>query len=166
MSMTTIKKLSFAGVLLLGTAGIAAAAPAIVESDLNLRAGPSTGYGVVAVMPGGASVDVLNCTGSWCRVGFGGTVGYASRSYLDVGGAAYAAPVYAAPVYGPVYEEPYYRAPYYAGPAFGVGIHIGGGGHHWRGGGHHWRGGGHHGGGSHHGGGHHDGGHHGGWHHH
>lgn len=141
--MTIIKKVSLAGALLLGTAGIAAAAPATVVSDLNLRAGPGTNYSVVAVLPGGTGVDLRDCSGNWCRVAAGGYSGYASRSYLDVGGGTYAA----APVYGPVYEEPYYGGPYYAGyggPIFGFGF---GGWHHgWRGGG--WHGGwhGHHGG--------------------
>jgi len=44
---------------------------AVVQSDLNLRGGPGTGYGVVAVMPTGARVEVLGCAGAWCRVAYG-----------------------------------------------------------------------------------------------
>lgn len=94
-----LKHFSLAAGVLLGSAGVAAAAPAMVTGDLNLRSGPSTGYGVIDTMPAGATVNVLGCRGSWCRVAWGGTVGYASRSYLDRAGSAYAAapPVYVAP---------------------------------------------------------------------
>lgn len=77
-----------AGVLAL-SAGAAAAAT--VTNDLNLRSGPGTGYRVITAMPAGANVDVLNCNGSWCRVEWRGTVGYASASYLAGGGSGYAA---------------------------------------------------------------------------
>ena len=43
--------------------GIAAAAPAVTETDLNMRSGPGTGYGVVTVIPDGATVDVAGCSG-------------------------------------------------------------------------------------------------------
>jgi uncharacterized protein YraI len=120
----------FGGLLLI--AGASAANAAVVSGDLNLRSGPGTGYRVIDTMPAGSYVDVLGCTGSWCRVQFGGAVGYASASYLG-GGASYAA----APVY---VEPPIYGGPYYAGPAFGFGIGFGprwgwGGHHRW----HHYR---------------------------
>jgi uncharacterized protein YraI len=80
-------------------AGAGLASAAVVENDLNLRSGPGTGYRVIDVMPAGAYARVLSCGGSWCRVAYGGTIGYASASYLG-GGGAYAAappPVYVAP---------------------------------------------------------------------
>ena len=87
------------GALLLGSAGVASAA--VVEGDLNLRTGPSTSYSIIDTMPAGANVDILSCTGSWCRVAFRGIEGYASASYLGGGGggAVYAAapPVVVAP---------------------------------------------------------------------
>ncbi|MFN3658572.1 MAG: SH3 domain-containing protein [Pseudolabrys sp.] len=95
-----IKQFSLAAGFVLASAGIAAAAPAMVTGDLNLRSGPGTGYSVIDTMPAGAAVNVLGCRGSWCRVGWGGTVGYASASYLGLGGPVYAAappPVYVAP---------------------------------------------------------------------
>lgn len=92
-----LKTLSLAAGALLISSGIAAAA--VVSNDLNLRSGPGTGYRVVDTMPAGAYVNVLGCTGSWCRVNFQGRTGYASANYLDGGGrGAYAAaPVYVAP---------------------------------------------------------------------
>jgi uncharacterized protein YraI len=97
--MTIIKTGFLAASLLAGSAALASAAPAVVSNDLNLRAGPGTGYGVVAVMPAGSTVDTIGCTGNWCRVSYGGVVGYASASYLDGRGAYAAAPraVYVAP---------------------------------------------------------------------
>jgi uncharacterized protein YraI len=107
----------FGGLLMF--AGVGAANAAIVTGDLNLRSGPGTGYRVVDVMPEGAYVNVLGCTGSWCEVAFRGITGYASASYLGGGGEAYAAapPVYVAP--------PIYRRPYYARPAVGFGFGFG-----------------------------------------
>ncbi len=93
-----IRHLALAAGFLLISAGAAAAAPALVTSDLNLRRGPGTNFGVLTVLPGGATVNVLDCGGGWCEVAWRGGAGYASRSYLDLGGRAYAAPpVYVAP---------------------------------------------------------------------
>jgi uncharacterized protein YraI len=127
----SLKHLSLAAGLLIASAGAAAAAPAAVTGDLNLRSGPGTGYAVVGTMPAGATVDVRDCNGAWCRVAWGNAVGFASRSYLDVGGPVYAA----APP--PVVVGP---------PVFGFGVGWGGGWHRgWHGGGWHhgWHGGGH-----------------------
>ncbi|MGN6462000.1 MAG: SH3 domain-containing protein [Pseudolabrys sp.] len=74
-----------AGALLLAGAsviGANAADAATVRAELNLRAGPGTGYGVVAVMPAGAEVDVRGCSGAWCRVAWGSAEGYANADYL------------------------------------------------------------------------------------
>lgn len=95
-----LKHFSLAVGVLLASAGAAVAAPAVVTGDLNLRSGPGTGYRVIDTMPAGATVNVRGCSGSWCRVAWGGTVGYASASYLGLGGPVYAAappPVYVAP---------------------------------------------------------------------
>jgi uncharacterized protein YraI len=71
-------------VLLLGlSAGSAAAEPAVIESKLNLRAGPGPAFAVIAIMPPGARVEVKRCREDWCRVVFQRVVGYASRAYLD-----------------------------------------------------------------------------------
>jgi hypothetical protein len=160
-----------AGALML-SAGAASAAT--VANDLNLRAGPGTSYSVIAALPAGADVDVLNCTGNWCQVNWQGTVGFASASYLDEDGD------YAAS--SAIYSDPLYDYDYaFAGPrfyGFHHGYHVGfHGGYHggfhggYHGGGFHggFHGGGFHGGGFHgggfHGGGFHGGGFHGGGHH-
>ena len=92
--MTLMSKLmTGAGALALST-GFAAAAPAVVESDLNLRAGPGVEFPVVAAMPGGATVNVMGCQASWCQVAFGGTTGWASQAYLGMGGGVAAGPAY------------------------------------------------------------------------
>lgn len=62
--------------------GAAFAYPAYVTNDLNLRAGPSTSYRVIATMPRGSTVDVLGCSGRWCEVEWRGRIGFASGSYL------------------------------------------------------------------------------------
>jgi uncharacterized protein YraI len=119
-----IKLLSAASVLLL-SAGAASAAPATVGSAVNMRSGPGTQYEVVATIPGGATVDVAGCTGSWCQVSFNGESGFANRSYLAMGGepsAAVVTPGYAyddAPLYaGDYYDDGY---PYGPGARFLVG---------------------------------------------
>jgi uncharacterized protein YraI len=125
-----------AGGLLMLSAGAAAAAPATVAADVNLRNGPGTGYGVIGVLPAGSTVNVVNCGGGWCRVATGAGTGYASSSYLDISGGAYA---YEPPA---VVVEPDYGYDYGPawgpgwGPGFGFGFGFGGGWHH---GGHgHW----------------------------
>jgi hypothetical protein len=130
-----------------------AASAATVTNTVNLRAGPGTSYSVIDTLPAGADVDVLNCTGNWCRVSWDGAVGFASASYLDDAGTYEASPVYAQPIY---YDYAF------GGPRF-YGFHRGYYGFHgFRGGFHH---GGFHGGfhgGGFHGGGFHGGGHYGG----
>jgi uncharacterized protein YraI len=127
----TKTKLLAAGAALILSGSIAAAAPATVSADLNMRAGPGTEYGVVATIPAGATVDVGGCTGSWCAVSFRGESGYASASYLS-GGAPSAAvvvpgyddgPDYA---YSDDYDDSYSYGPsigFYAGPRFRHGWH-------------------------------------------
>lgn len=71
-----------AAVLVPGVAS--AAANAIVTTDLNMRAGPSTGYERVATIPGGGNVVVHGCaTGfSWCDITWAGARGWVSSNYL------------------------------------------------------------------------------------
>jgi len=102
-------KTALFGVLLAAlSGGVAAAAPATVVTDLNVRSGPGTGYQVIDTLPAGSSVDAVNCNGSWCQVGGGGFV---SASYLDFGGARYSAPVYVAPPPAVVVAPPVFAAP-------------------------------------------------------
>jgi uncharacterized protein YraI len=129
-----LRHFALAAGLLLASVSIAAANT--VTNPLNLRSGPGTGYRVIATMPPGSHVDVLECGAGWCRVAWRGIEGFASASYLAPGGGAY---VYAP---GPYYD---YGPPYYAyapGPAVGFSFGFGGGGwgHGWHGG-HSWHGG-------------------------
>jgi len=120
----TSKLMTGAGVLALST-GFAAAAPALVQNDLNLRAGPGVEFPVVAAMPAGTTVNVMGCQASWCQVAFGGTAGWANRAFLGLGGGAVAGAVAVAPRYG-TYESYGYGG--YA-PAYGYdeGTYVSGG---------------------------------------
>jgi hypothetical protein len=122
-----IGKGALVGSFLIASVAVATAAPAVVTGDLNLRAGPGTGYGVMTVLPAGATVDAWRCSGNWCRVDYAGYSGFASASYLDIGGYAAAPPP-------AVYVGPRILRPrvYWGGPRWRHHRH-----HHWR---HrHWR---------------------------
>ena len=121
-----IKHLALAAGLFLASAGVASAAPALVTGDVNLRSGPGTHFGVLTVLPGGATVNVVGCASGWCRIAWRGGYGFASSGYLDFGG-------------GPVYGGPVYVAPR---PVVTFG--FGWGGPRWYGGWHHGRHGGYH----------------------
>ena len=86
--MTPMKQTLVAGGILWLSCGSASAAPAIASEDLNLRAGAGSQYGVVAVIPGGATVDARGCGGGWCRVSYAGRSGFARRDFLAFGGRA------------------------------------------------------------------------------
>ncbi len=76
---------AFALVAAIAAPGLAqAAANAIATADVNLRAGPSTGYPVVDVVDGGNNVTVYGCLedGSWCDVSYHGARGWISANYL------------------------------------------------------------------------------------
>ncbi|AVO44279.1 SH3 domain-containing protein [Phreatobacter cathodiphilus] len=112
----------------------ALARPAMVETDLNVRAGQGTSHPVISVLPEGTVVDVRGCGDGWCYVPELG--GYASASYLQPvrGGAMrpqrrapYAGPM----AYDPVWRDGYYDDPYVHGGGIGFsfgtpGVHIGG----------------------------------------
>jgi uncharacterized protein YraI len=107
-TMTNPKKLICAVSLLMLSAGVAGAATAQVETDLNVRAGQGTAHPVIAVMPAGQTVEVSGCGDGWCYVHDYG--GYASATYLDTYSTAYVVPaappaVYVAPR---VYHDDYY----------------------------------------------------------
>lgn len=80
----TQKKLVAAAAFLVAGASAAAAYPATVTANLNVRSGPGTGYAVIDNLPAGSVVDIAGCTGNWCEIS--GT-GWASASYLATGGA-------------------------------------------------------------------------------
>ncbi|MGR6465938.1 SH3 domain-containing protein [Rhizobium sp. PAMB 3182] len=83
-----IRTLAVASALCLGFS--AAAASAATQSHtlatVNLRAGPSTAYPVIKVMPVGAPIVTFGCLAnySWCDVGYAGNRGWVSAKYIQV----------------------------------------------------------------------------------
>lgn len=72
----------------------AQAAPGTVTSNVNVRSGPGTGYGVVDTLLRGQQVDVQQCQGSWCYVEKPGPDGWVSANYISrSGGGTTATPV-------------------------------------------------------------------------
>ncbi|WP_108396587.1 SH3 domain-containing protein [Devosia submarina] len=62
------------------------AAPGVVTSNINVRSGPGTNYGVVDTVRRGTQVDVQQCQGSWCFISKPGPDGWVSATYLSAGG--------------------------------------------------------------------------------
>lgn len=56
--------------------------PAQATVALNVRSGPSTGYGVVDVLYQGEPVNVSSCSAGWCAISHNGPDGYVSGRYL------------------------------------------------------------------------------------
>ena len=117
-----MKLLALAGGLLLASAGAASAAPGHTTTDLNLRSGPGTSYGIVDTMPEGARVNIRSCAGSWCRVDFHGTMGYAAENLLSGTRNTYAYRTYRSRyAYAPSYAyvaRPSYGGGYGWGPGY------------------------------------------------
>lgn len=111
------------GALLTLSAASAAAAPAYVLSNVNLRSGPATTNDVVVLIPAGSVVDATNCTDGWCAVTWKDKSGFAIQTALDMSGRPH--PSYGAPGrYGPpgyVQGPPEYGPPppVYYGPPYG-----------------------------------------------
>jgi uncharacterized protein YraI len=67
--------------------GDAVVTSATVTTALNLRTGPGTGYQVVLVMPGGASVEVMgDPQNGFYPLRYNGTKGWAAGDWLSIGG--------------------------------------------------------------------------------
>jgi uncharacterized protein YraI len=99
--------------LFLASAGAAAAFPATVTTDLNVRSGPGTGYSVVDSLQAGDTVEVVERSGSWYQLADGG---WASAGYLDADGSVAVDPGYAVVDYPSYYGTPafYYGSdPYF-----------------------------------------------------
>lgn len=62
------------------------AAPGTVTSNINVRSGPGTSYGVVDTVARGTQVDVQQCQGSWCYISKPGPDGWVSSTYLAASG--------------------------------------------------------------------------------
>lgn len=73
----------------LATTAAASAAPAFATSNVNVRSGPGTGYGIVDALRRGERVDVQYCRGSWCFVQKRGPDGWVSANYLSSGGGGW-----------------------------------------------------------------------------
>lgn len=111
------RSLLIAGAVLAFSATVAVARPALVVTDVNLRAGPTTASPSYGIIPGGTTVDIRNCGGGWCEAYFGGRRGFIASQYLDGGGPP---PVMRVappppPMYGAPPPPPYYypRRPRY-----------------------------------------------------
>lgn len=72
----------------------------VFDGRLNLRSGPGTSYGVVAVLPNGAAVQLTGeVSGEFSRLTWNGTTGWAATAHLtaDGGGSAQPDPVQTEP---------------------------------------------------------------------
>jgi uncharacterized protein YraI len=121
-----VARMTGAAALLALSTGIAAAVPAPVERTANVRAGPGTGYPVVATLRRGTVVDVEGCTGGWCVVDWSGGQGYMARSVLALGDAPPAVAVVPGPTYyqGPSYYYDDYPGFDYPGYALAPGVAV------------------------------------------
>ncbi|MCC6948747.1 MAG: hypothetical protein IT539_13350 [Bradyrhizobiaceae bacterium] len=119
--MVAVRASLISAALLVAATGPASAqtGPALVLSDLNLRAAPTTASPSLGVIPGGSTIDAGPCSYGWCQAFLGGQAGFVSESYLDFGGPrprVYGAPpppppaVYGPPpvIYGPPPPPPYW----------------------------------------------------------
>jgi uncharacterized protein YraI len=104
------------------SSGLALAAPAVLETNAKVRSGPGTQYQALTVLPGGTTVDVMDCSARWCAVAYGQRQGYVARSLLDV--AESDAVVQAPPAYAAYPAARYSTYPslgysaYYVGPIY------------------------------------------------
>jgi len=105
--------LGLAVALVLGGSAAALAAPAVVDSPLNVRSGPGTQYRSVDVAQRGEVVDVDHCRGSWCRIERRGPDGWVSANYLSRGGGYYDDRRYDEPIYIERPRRRYVRPPFY-----------------------------------------------------
>jgi len=78
-------KIAAAGLFMLAPV-IAQAAEGYSTANVNMRAGPSTRYPAVAVIPAGSSVEIRGCLSdlNWCDVEFYGGRGWVSGQYVQV----------------------------------------------------------------------------------
>lgn len=77
-------KVAVAGLFVLAPV-IAQAAEGYSTANVNMRAGPSTRYPAVAVIPAGSSVEIRGCLSevNWCDVEFYGGRGWVSGQYVQ-----------------------------------------------------------------------------------
>lgn len=75
--------------LLAGAVG-AAAAPASVSTNVNVRSGPSTQHPVVGSLFANNTVDVGQCSAGWCQITSAGISGWVSSDFVVIGRQAQA----------------------------------------------------------------------------
>ena len=63
-----------------------ASAEGFTTTDVNMRAGPSTEYPRIIVLPRGAPVEIYGCVRSytWCDVGYYDERGWVSSRYINI----------------------------------------------------------------------------------
>jgi Bacterial SH3 domain len=81
-----LARLAASAAFLMLSAEIAAAKPATVVSEVNLRKGPGTENEVITLIPKGSTVEVGTCTNGWCQVSFNGQDGFSIATNLGLGG--------------------------------------------------------------------------------
>ncbi len=123
------KRIFLALAILAGAASAASAATgAEATGNVNLRAGPSTGYPVVAMVPAGAAIATYGCLAgyTWCDIGFAGYRGWVSARYIQI--VYQGAPVVLTPVVAPRigivvvgFNQSYWNAHYAAYPWYARG---------------------------------------------
>lgn len=128
-----LKKSLFALGILAGASSVAAAATvAVATGNVNLRAGPSTAYPVVTVVPVGARIATYGClTGySWCDITFGSYRGWVAANYIQI--VYQGAPVVLTPAVAPAagvtvvaYNRAYWDRYYAAYPWYRNWAHYG-----------------------------------------
>jgi hypothetical protein len=76
-----------AAILTTLSVGCAAAKPATVAAEVNLRKGPGTDSEILTLIPKGTTVEVGTCTNGWCQVTWNGMDGYSIATNLGLGAA-------------------------------------------------------------------------------
>jgi uncharacterized protein YraI len=106
------------------------AANAATTAELNMRAGPSVSFPVVAQLPEGAPVEIYGCVkdGSWCDTAWASERGWVAGAYLSsiYRGAPVSVAVYAPQIGYPVvvYDQTAYWNRYYVGRPWYGGRHL------------------------------------------
>ncbi|MFD0987621.1 SH3 domain-containing protein [Methyloligella solikamskensis] len=103
--MRAIATFCLAAIALIAMSGAASAAPALVTTNLNVRAAPTTGSPIIGSLPGGTTVDALNCNFGWCEA----AGGYVAEMYLDFDAVGYG---YSSPGYNDYPSYDYGYVPY------------------------------------------------------
>lgn len=122
-----LKRLLMILVVLTGGASAASAATvSVATANVNLRAGPSTSYPVVTVVPAGSRVVTHGCVSgyTWCDIAFGNFRGWLSAKYIQL--VYNGAPVVLTPAVAPAagvtvvtYSRAYWDRYYVAYPWYG-----------------------------------------------